>query len=147
MEEFIKQISEDLIYVSHYIKDDIYYIRVRSKEEYKVCPFCHQESNNVHTRYIRKVQDLPIGDKKVILELETYKLKCKNDNCKSKVFSSRFSYIGKNSLKTKRLEDKILEVSSNLSSIKASNYLKDNIAVVCKSSICNMIKKNNSKDQ
>lgn len=100
--------------MSHYIKDNIYYIRIRSKDEYNVCIFCHLKSNNVHNKYIRKIQDLPIGDKKVILELETYKFKCKNDNCKSKVFRSRFSYIGTNSLKTKRVE-----VSSDLSSIKA----------------------------
>lgn len=146
MEEFIKQISEDLIYISYYIEDDIYHILVKSKEEYKECPFCHQKSESVHCKYTRKIKDLPIGDKKVILEVQALKMKCKNPNCESKVFCSRYSYIGKNSPKTKRLEDKILELSTNQSSVKASKYLKENIAYVCKSSICNMIKKNNSKD-
>lgn len=44
-------------------------------------------------------------------------------------------------IKQKRFEDKILEVSINLSSVKASKFLGENIASVCKSSICNMIKK------
>jgi len=147
MEEFIKQISDDLIYISHSIIDGVYHIRVKSKEEFKVCPRCHQKSQTVHTRYVRNIQDLPIGDNKVILELETYKLKCINKKCTTKVFSSRYSYIGSNCYKTKRLEDKILEVSTNLSSIKASKYLNENIAPVCKSSICDMIKKNQNNNK
>lgn len=146
MEEFIKQISDDLIYVTHSIIDGVYHIRIKSKEEYKICPRCGEKSTTVHTKYIRKIKDLPIGDNKVILELESYKLKCKNDNCATKVFSSRYSYIGSNSYKTKRLENKILEVSTNLSSVKASKFLGENIAEVCKSSICNMIKKNQSNN-
>jgi len=147
MKEFIKQISDDLFYISHTIIDGVYYIRVKSKEEYKICPVCHQKSVTNHTKYIRKIQDLPIGNKKVVLELETFKLKCRNENCSTRVFSSRYSYIGSNSYKTIRLENKILEVSTNLSSVKASKYLKENIASVCKSSICNMIKKNQSNDK
>lgn len=37
MEVFIKQISDDLIYVSHSIIVGVYNIRDKSKEEYKLC--------------------------------------------------------------------------------------------------------------
>ena len=141
MEEFIKQVSDDFISVSHSIIDGVYHIGVMLKEEYKICPKCGEKSTIVYTKCIRKINDLPIGNMKAILELETYKLKCKNDNCATKVFSFRYSYIGSNCYKTKKLEDKILEVSTNLSSVKASKFLGKNIASVCKSSICNMIKK------
>jgi hypothetical protein len=125
MEEFINQISNDLQYISHYIEDDVYHILIKSKEEYKKCPNCHQKSDNVHCKYTRRIKDLPIGDKKVILEFKTLKMKCKNPKCDTKVFCSRYSYIGKNSPKTKRLEDKIQEISTNQSSVKKlPNILK-----------------------
>jgi len=136
-----------LIYTSYSIIAGIYHIRVKSKEEYKICPRCGEKTTTVQTKYIREINDLPIGDKKVILELETYKLKCKNDNCATKAFSSRYSYIGSNCYKTKRLENKILEVSTNLSSVKTSKFLGENNVEVCKSFICNMIKRNQNNNQ
>jgi hypothetical protein len=49
MEEFIKQISNDLIYVSHSITDRVYHIRVNSKQEYKRGPICCEKSTTAHT--------------------------------------------------------------------------------------------------
>ncbi len=56
-----------------------------------------------------------------------------------------YQYIGSNCYKTKRLEDKILELSTNLSSVKASKFFGENIAEVYKNAICNMIKKIRTK--
>ncbi len=66
MKEFIKQISDDLIYASYAIIDVWYHIRVKAKDKYKICPRFGEKSTTVHTKYIRKIKDLPIGDKKVI---------------------------------------------------------------------------------
>lgn len=67
---------------------------------------------------------------------------CVNPACDHKTFSERFDFIVPNGRKTKRLVDKILLTSVKLSSVSASTLLKANSVKICKSSICDLLKKN-----
>ena len=67
---------------------------------------------------------------------------CINPACDRKTFSERFDFIVPNGRKTKRLVDKILLISAKLSSVSASTLLKANSVKICKSSICDLLKKN-----
>ena len=58
-----------------------------------------------------------------------------------KTFAERFQFISDNAKRTKRLEDEILNISMNISSVAASKILRRNIANKLKSTICEMIKK------
>ncbi|MGB4755819.1 MAG: hypothetical protein WBH69_07180 [Fervidobacterium sp.] len=42
---------------------------------------------------------------------------------------------------TKMLEEEIVKISMNMSSIQASRLIRENIADIGKSSICNLLKK------
>ena len=65
-----------------------------------------------------------------------------NENCTHKTFSERFDFVASNGKKTKRLIDKILITSTKLSSVTASVLLKHSSIKVCKSNICDLLKKN-----
>lgn len=141
MNEIIKLLDKNLEYIDHEINDDTLYISVISVKEYVICPYCNTPSNKVHSRYNRTFQDLPIQGLKVIILLRNRKMFCLNTDCNNKTFSEKFSFIEDKAKKTKRLEDEIINLSLNMSSISASKYLKRNLAIVGKSTICNLLKK------
>jgi len=74
-------------------------------------------------------------DKKVIIISNNRKMFCNNPNCNHKTFAERFYFISSKGKKTKRLENNIINLSLNLSSIAASKHFKQIIANVCKSTI------------
>lgn len=106
------------------------------------CPYCGKESSRVHSTYQREIQDIPLQDKQTILLLNARKMFCSNPECTYKTFSERFDFISPNGKKTKRLIDKILITSTKLSSVSASTLLKSGSIKACKSSICELLKKN-----
>lgn len=50
-------------------------------------------------------------------------------------------------LNEKRLEKEILNISMNMSSVQAAKLISKDIADIGKSSICNLLKKNNPHDR
>ena len=66
---------------------------------------------------------------------------CDNPDCTFKTFSERFDFENPKAKKTNRLIEKILATSTKLSSVSASSLLKMGSVKVCKSSICDLIKK------
>jgi len=141
MEELIKLLDKNLRLKSWEIKGDTIYINAFSDREDSVCPFCGQLSNKTHSKYIRTLQDLPIQGKKVVLILLNRKYFCNNPQCHHKTFSERFSFFSDKAKMTKRLQEEIINLSINCSSITASHILKKNVAKVSKSTICNILKK------
>jgi len=53
-------------------------ITVKSKKDGAVCPKCEVYSNNPHSKYLRKVLDMPIIDKNTILLIILRRFYCKN---------------------------------------------------------------------
>lgn len=141
MDELIKLLDNNLRYISHKIDGEFMYIRVESNRLSLDCPFCNTTSDKVHSRYERSFQDLPIQGYKVMLILVNKKYFCKNPECKHTTFAETFSFVKHKAKKTIRLEDKIIQISTNVSSVVASKLLKDQIADVGKSTICNLLKK------
>ncbi|WP_224994354.1 transposase family protein [Cesiribacter sp. SM1] len=45
------------------------------------CPLCNSLSTRIHSRYVRKLQDLPISGKVVELRLCTRKFFCQQQDC------------------------------------------------------------------
>jgi len=145
MDDFIKALDECLDYVSHEIIDDFINITVKSNRQEAVCPFCGRPSSKVHSTYPRGFQDLPIMGKKTIILMDNRKMFCNNPDCDHKTFAERFSFLGDNAYRTNRLEDEVLRVSLNCSSVAASSLLSESTVVIGKSAICKLIKKNRSK--
>lgn len=141
MDEFIKLLDPGLDYISHEILDDTIIIRVASNKTELGCPYCGHRSSKKHSTYERSFQDLPIMGKKSKIIIQNRKMFCLNPECKHTTFAETFDFIKPKAKKSNRLLDKIIDVSLNVSSVNASDILKNGIADVGKSTICNLVKK------
>lgn len=141
MKELVKLLDKNLKYVSHVIDGDTLYISVVSKRNSVKCPYCGCFSSKVHSCYERSFQDLPIFGKKVIIILHNRKYFCSNPECEYSTFAEGFSFLGAKAKKTNRLEQEIVNLALNCSSINAAKLLRIGVADVGKSTVCNLLKK------
>lgn len=141
MDGLVKLLDENLEYIDHKMIEDTIYINVKSSKVEACCPECNTFSKRIHSRYQRRFQDLPISGKKTVIILNNRKFFCNNQDCNKKTFSEKFNFIEDKAKKTKRLEEEIVNLSKNMSSISASKLLRENIATVGKSTVCNILKK------
>jgi len=97
------------------MKEEIH-IFIKSQTHIQTCPSCKQECNEYHSTYRRKIQDLPIFGKTVIIHLTAYRYYCRNGECKQKVFCETvddfFEFYKR---MTGRLEDFLIALSLNTS--------------------------------
>jgi len=141
--EFIELLDEHLAYHDHEIHEDYIDIFVHSKRESVSCSFCGQISSRIHSRYPRCFSDLPILGKKVNIHLLNRNYLCLNPDCKHTTFAETFDCIDSNSKKSKRLLAEIQRVSVEVSSVTAAKLLSDGVVDIGKSTICNLLQKNN----
>ena len=144
MDELIRGLDECLKYLKHEVIDGTIYLHVYSIRERPVCPYCGKTSSRVHSKYERSFQDLPIQDKKLVIVINNRKMFCDNPKCKKTTFAETYGFLWPKGKKSKRLLEKITDISLNVSSVTASSLLRDGIADVGKSTICNMLKKTKS---
>lgn len=147
MDEFIKLLDPGLDYISHEIIGDTIVIRVASNKEEAVCPYCGCTSTKKHSVYERSFQDLPIMGMKSRIIINNRKMFCTNPECSHTTFAEAFDFIKPKAKKSNRLLDKIIDVSLNVSSLNASDILKNGIADVGKSTICNLLKKKHTSNR
>lgn len=145
MDEIIGLPDEKLRYVSHEIDGNTIIIHVESTGKQAYCPYCGTMSDKVHSKYTRKLQDLPIQGKKVKLLIKKRKFFCINAECSHKTFAEPFEFFEGKASRTKRLQEEILRVALTQSSVSASKYLRSSVADVGKSTICTMLKKEREK--
>lgn len=141
MDEFIKELDPNLDYLEHEMTGDEVIIYVASNRKICSCPYCGTASTRVHSCYEKSFQDLPIMGRKTKIIMENRKFFCDNAECGFTTFAERFDFLAQKGKKTRRLIEKIVDVSLNTSSAAASKTLKDGIADVGKSTICNLLKK------
>lgn len=59
------------------------------------CPVCHQQSRRIHSRYVRKLLDVPLRKVQVQIQLHTRKFFCDQPDCTRKIFSEQFPQLAK----------------------------------------------------
>jgi len=141
MENFIKGLDKNLRLERDEILAETYYLYAASTRKKTECPYCGESSSRVHSTYTRSFQDLPIQDKKVIIVIKNRKMFCDNPKCHKTTFAETFSFLPPKGKKSKRLIEKIIDISLNVSSITAASLLSGGVADIGKSTICNMLKK------
>ena len=141
MDEFIKLLHKDYELVQYQMKDKAIIFHIQSSRKELACPFCGSKSMRTHSVYERKIQDLPLQEKKVILLVTTRKMFCDNPECRHTTFAEIHPFAAPKAQKTDRLVKNILHTSAQLSSLNASKLLKSGHITVCKSSICSLLKK------
>lgn len=142
MDEFIYDLDKNYKLDGYRIKKDVIVFEISSKSDELSCPYCGKRTSKIHSYYTREIQDLPIQNRKTVLLVKTRKMFCTNNECATKTFSEKHSFVDPKGKKTQRLEKNILYMSTQLRSVNASKVLKTNKIEVSKSTICMMLKKN-----
>ncbi|NFI55067.1 transposase [Clostridium botulinum] len=101
-------------------------INLKSQSNTCICPKCNIISNKYHGTYVRKVQDLPMLGKRVLLEINSYEYKCENCDCSNKTIVESFDgFISYYSRMTERLSDFLCTLALETSCEGASRIAKN----------------------
>ena len=101
----IKSLDSALECIEIQIDERQIIMEMESTRDVLECPYCGDESAKLHSKYQRRVQDLPVQGKQVMMVLSTRKLFCQNPQCTHKTFSEKFDFVASRGKKTKRLEE------------------------------------------
>ena len=146
MKELMNQLSDTIVYESYEADEISYRITIKSAKDTVRCPYCGEQTHKRHSVYIKKVQDLPIQGKKVVLNIKRRTMFCSNPACVHKTFAERFDFVNNAETRTNRLDKAITELSVNMSSVAASKLICKSMANIGKSTLCSMFKKINQND-
>lgn len=64
-------------------------VEVLSERPQAACPLCGYPSEEIHSRYCRRLKDTPCAGQHVRLHLRVRKFFCRNDVCERKIFTER----------------------------------------------------------
>src|SRR5262245_13926209 len=68
---------------------DLITIIVKTKSKQALCPRCHSPSAHLHSRYVRRLADLPWLGISVRLEIQARRLYCRCSDCSQRIFCER----------------------------------------------------------
>lgn len=68
-------------------------IRCRSRSTASRCPTCRRKSARLHSRYERRIADLPWQGRFVTLLMQARRLRCSNRNCRQQIFVERANEV------------------------------------------------------
>lgn len=106
--------------------DNTLHLYAHSKFSYGVCPYCGHISDRVHSRYFRKMVDLPVLDKGSVIHFYSRKFFCNNNSCIKKTFAEQpGNEVFRYRCRTRRCEVVVTEHGSKCSSISAMNLLQN----------------------
>jgi transposase IS204/IS1001/IS1096/IS1165 family protein len=70
------------------------------------CPLCGAMAGRVHSRYLRRLLDLPVGGRRTEMVLRARRFFCDASNCQRRVFAERFDGgVGHHARRTVRLDE------------------------------------------
>lgn len=81
-------------------------IQCRPRSVIAKCPACGQPSNRLHSRYERRIADLPWQGRSVSIQLRVRWLRCGNARCQRRIFAETADHVvASRARRTKRLKD------------------------------------------
>jgi transposase len=88
---------------------------IRSTEPQALCTFCNTPSTHIHSRYQRRLSDLPVSGYPAKLIAQVRRFFCKNPSCSHKTFAEAFLPLaGRYAQRTKRLQDALQQLGLSL---------------------------------
>lgn len=116
---------QNLLIKSVLTENDVIHIEMRSQTKECNCPKCMTESSSMHATHHRKVQDLPIYGKRVILDIDLYEFNCVNPECSIISFTETFEkFLNNYSHMTERLADLMTTLALETSCESCARILK-----------------------
>ena len=95
----------------------VYEIRLDSSSAQ--CPSCRTVSHSRHSRYTRKIKDLPLAERSVCFHVHLHKWFCSNSSCSTCIFTERLSWVAPHHQMTIRLENTLLQLALAMNSLAA----------------------------
>jgi transposase len=81
-------------------------VTIRASSASCTCPRCGSMARRVHSRYLRRLVDLPVGGRSAEIQLRARRFFCDASGCQRRVFAERFvGVIERYARRTARLED------------------------------------------
>ncbi len=65
-------------------------VTIRARSMNGACPSCGVVSGRVHSRYPRRLADLPIAGRRAVLSLQARRFRCEAALCERRIFTERF---------------------------------------------------------
>ena len=87
------------------------------------CPECGWNCISVHERHQRKIQDTPIHNKSVYINIDVREFVCENESCNTKTFTEELPFVGKHQVRTYALTEFIIIHAIYMSSSSTSLIL------------------------
>jgi transposase len=85
---------------------DAIIVVIKTKLPQASCSLCQQPSQKIHSRYVRRLADLPWQGVAIRVELTVRRFICMNDSCSRKIFAEQLpSIVKRYARKTARLND------------------------------------------
>jgi transposase len=72
-----------------HVNDESVWLRLTATAPTAACPGCAVPSSSVHSRYQRRLTDLPWGTRAVRIHLTVRKFRCRNRTCGRRIFTER----------------------------------------------------------
>src|SRR5664279_3778596 len=70
---------------------DVVTITLETTAAARPCPLCGQVAARVHSRYVRKLADLPAYGTRVVLHLRCRRFFCRTPGCRRRIFAERLT--------------------------------------------------------
>ena len=90
------------------------------------CPLCARQAKRTHSRYERRLADLPWGEYRVAIRLKVRRLFCDNAQCARRVFTERLpGVVAPWARRTARLADRLTAVGRALGGAAGARLVRD----------------------
>src|SRR5690606_35194132 len=113
LEEMLKNLDRVLALTETVIHKDRIELHAKMVREEAICPYCGAKSRSDHKKYIKTIADLPVQDKEVRIVLQRRVFFCKKPECDKSQFAERYSFVEEYGRRTKRLNERIIELAAN----------------------------------
>lgn len=103
---------EDLSIITVDQNDNIIRLFMKSNTKQAICPKCGLVSQKYHATHHRKVQDLPMLGRQVILDINLFEYKCENNDCTVTTFTETYDgFFNSYCYMTERLVDLVTSIA------------------------------------
>jgi transposase len=118
-------------------------ITVRSARDFGHCPSCGAVSRRVHSRYQRRVADLPLAGRSVVLLVLARRFRCDAVLCSRQIFTERFAdgVLPPSARRTTRLDCIVHHLGLALGGRPAASFAKRLMLPVSNDTLLRMVRR------
>jgi transposase len=131
------------------IESDRIVIGARCRGEQGVCPDSQWSSDRVHSRYERRLLDLPSHGRVVLLRVVVRRFRCANPGCRRRIFAEPLgdAVAGRSARRTCRLEAIVHYLGLALGGRPAANLARRLMLPVSKDTLLRVVRRKAARDR